>query len=212
MNFCDLDHITVTAPDLVSGAAYVHQLLGVQALPGGEHPRMGTHNMFVRLGPELFLEIIAINPHADKPERPRWFALDELTAASQPRLSNWVARTDDIAAAHARSPEALGEIEAMSRGANHWLITIPKDGSLPLQGVAPALIEWHTERHPAAGMPELGVSLLRLELHHPDAARITRLLQALNLRGDVEVKAIAEGQPAQLLAYLQTPAGIRVLS
>lgn len=210
--FCEIDHITVTAPDLTSGVTYVKELLGVQPQTGGEHPRMGTHNMLVRLGAGLFLEVIAPNPFADKPGRPRWFDLDSLNPGSRPRLSNWVARTADIHAALGLSAEYLGEIEPMSRGSNHWLITIPEDGSLPLEGIAPALIEWQTDRHPACDMPDLGTRLLGLELLHPDPARITRLMQSLNMRGNYEVKAIAQGQMPQMIAHIQTPSGVCTIS
>ena len=33
----------------------------------------------------------------------------------------------------------------MSCGSLNWLLTIPADGSLPIDGVAPTLIEWHTK-------------------------------------------------------------------
>ncbi|MFZ6742268.1 VOC family protein [Undibacterium sp. JH2W] len=210
--YCELDHITITAPDLISGAAYVKEVLGVDPSTGGEHVRMGTHNMFVRLGPELFLEVIAINPAASKPERPRWFALDTLQPGSQPRLSNWVARSSNIQASLKLSHEDLGKVEPMSRGSNHWLITIPEDGSLPLHGIAPALIEWHTAAHPAVHMQDLGMSLLKLELLHPDAARISQLLQDLKIKGDIVVTAIPATQAPQLLAHVQTPVGPRILS
>ncbi|MES2039096.1 MAG: VOC family protein [Pseudomonadota bacterium] len=212
MLHCDLDHITITAPDLVSGAAYVKALLGVDPQSGGEHVRMGTHNMFVRLGPALFLEVIAVNPDAAQPGRPRWFALDNLTPDSKPRLSNWVARTTDIHAALSQTQEDLGSIEPMSRGSNDWLITIPQDGCLPLDGIAPALIEWHTVAHPAAGMMDMGVSLLELELLHPDAARISQVMQDLNMQGNIKVKSLSAGQPPQLIAHIMTPLGLRILS
>jgi hypothetical protein len=139
-----VDHLTVTAPTLAAGAAFVNQVLGVAPQPGGEHPRMGTHNLLVRLGESLFLEVIAPNPNAAAPYRPRWFGLDCMRADALPSLSTWVVRTGDIHASVTACSEALGEIEPMSRGAINWLITIPADGSVPVDGVAPALIEWHT--------------------------------------------------------------------
>lgn len=71
-----LDHITVSARSLAEGVAAVELALGVRAPVGGTHPSMGTHNHLLRLGPSLFLEIIAINPEAPAPARPRWFGLD----------------------------------------------------------------------------------------------------------------------------------------
>ncbi len=70
-----------------------------------------------------------------------------------PRLATWVARTNDIRSTVAACSEPLGNVEPMSRGELSWLITIPPDGSLPFAGIAPTLIEWHTEdlRRAASG-------------------------------------------------------------
>lgn len=54
-----LDHITVTAFSLEAGAAFVSETLGVAPQAGGEHPRMATHNLLLRLGDAMFLEVIA---------------------------------------------------------------------------------------------------------------------------------------------------------
>lgn len=64
MPLCRLDHLTITAPTLESGAEFVRRSLGVDPQPGGEHPRMGTHNLLRRLGDSLFLEVIAPDPAA----------------------------------------------------------------------------------------------------------------------------------------------------
>jgi hypothetical protein len=206
-----LDHITVTAPTLAEGAAWVEGVLGVTPQPGGEHPRMGTHNLLMRLSPNTFLEIIAINPAAPAPGRPRWFDLDRLAPHTPPALSTWVVRCEDIHARAAAAPEPLGLIEPMSRGALQWFITIPPDGRVPLDGVAPALITWQTEGHPAARMPELGLSLLAWEIHHPEPARVHALLKALALQTPVSVHATAPGARPHLRAHQQTPFGPRVL-
>lgn len=139
-----IDHITVTAPTLASGTDFVRQALGVVPQPGGEHPRMGTHNLLLRLGDAAFLEVISPDPDAAPPQRPRWFGLDTLHADSPPALATWVARTDDIHRTASAGSEPLGCIEPMRRGSLDWLITIPADGALPVDGIGPALIEWQT--------------------------------------------------------------------
>ncbi|NHZ64531.1 VOC family protein [Massilia genomosp. 1] len=213
MPACQLDHITITAPTLAQGAAWIEDKLGVSPAPGGKHPGMGTHNLLLRLGDALFLEIIAIDPDAPPPARARWFALDKLCADAQPALSTWVARTSDIArAADAAAPVgALGAVTPMSRGARNWLITIPDDGGLPLEGVGPALIEWEAGPHPAAGMPDLGLSLDTLELFHPQPQRVRALLDAIGMHAPVTVVPIDAGARPWLRAHIGTPAGRRVL-
>jgi hypothetical protein len=204
-----IDHLVVTAPSLDAGAAYVRNALGVSPRPGGEHARMGTHNMLLRLGESTYLEVIAANPAAPRPTRPRWFALDALAADAKPSLATWVARTGDIRAGNEAAAEQLGGVESMSRGALEWLITVPADGSLPLDGVAPALIEWHTDAHPASHLDDYGLSLKKLELFHPDPERVAHLLKSLAIDGPVVVQKSAVA--ARLVAHIDTPQGTRVL-
>lgn len=206
-----LDHITVAAPTLKVGAAFVHAALGVAPQAGGEHPRMATHNCLLRLGDALFLEVIAPNPAAPAPSRPRWFGLDQLGPQSPPCLATWVVRTTDIRSCVAAATEPLGSVEPMCRGALDWLITIPKDGSLPLHGAAPALIEWHTGGHPADRLEDKGLSLAQLDILHPDPDRIKCLLASLELEAPVHVYAAPPGARVHLLAHIDTPQGRRVL-
>src|SRR3546814_10619281 len=109
-----IDHIVITAPSLAEGAAYVESVLGVASQPGGEHTRMGTHNMVLRLGDDVYLEVIAINPKALPLDRPRWFELDGSPSRS-PRLATWVARANNIYDACARSEEHTSELQSLMR-------------------------------------------------------------------------------------------------
>ena len=52
---CHIDHIVITAPSLETGAEFVMQALGVKPQPGGEHERMGTHNLVLRLDEPTYL-------------------------------------------------------------------------------------------------------------------------------------------------------------
>ena len=111
-----IDHLVITAPSLAAGTEMVCEALGIRPQRGGVHVRMGTHNALLRLGEQLYLEIISVDPAASKPNRPRWFCLDELTPQSLPRLATWVVRTDDIHADRAACGGTHGNVEAMSRG------------------------------------------------------------------------------------------------
>jgi hypothetical protein len=202
-----IDHLVVTAPDLATGAAWVRDLLGVEPGPGGEHAAMGTHNRLLKLGPSTYLEVIAINPDAPAPKRPRWFGLDELEAGAPPRLATWVVRTTDIVAAQAASPVVSGYVTPMSRGDLNWRITIPRNGALPLQGVAPTLIQWQ-DRHPAAALPESGCALERLEGFHPRAGKVRAMLEAVGFHGEFSVAA---NEAPRLVAHVRTPQGTATL-
>lgn len=210
---CELDHLVITAPTLEVGARFVMRSLGVSPQVGGEHAKMGTHNLLLRIGEASYLEVISPNPTAPSPARPRWFELDGLRADSAPRLAAWVARAPDIQAAVAACPEELGGIETMSRGNLRWRITIPEDGGLPLGGVAPALIEWREENnHPARRLPDSGCALVGLSLFHSEPARVTELLGAIGFEGPVTVATSTAGQGPSLTAEFHTTGGPRVLS
>ncbi len=200
-----IDHLVFTAPDLTTGRQWIEQQLGVSMQPGGEHPLMGTHNLLLSLGPDCYLEVIACSPTLPSPERPRWFALDDLTLDSPPTLATWVARTTAIDTIPGWVTKQLGPVEAMFRGLLHWQITIPKDGSLPLGGAAPALIQWPPMQHPAARLRDQGLRLEQLELRHPHPERLNQLLTAINL---TEPVAITAGQIPQLIAHIRTTHGV----
>jgi hypothetical protein len=174
-----LDHLVVAATDLDSGARWLEDQLGVPLMPGGAHVLMGTHNRLLRLGGGecVYLELIAINPAAAPPTRPRWFALDDpalqARLAKRPHLIHWVARSDDLAR---EATPAHGEILAMQRGDFRWRITVPADGHLPDGGHSPTLIQWDVPFHPADRLPKSGCTLLQLETS--GSGRLTALLEA----------------------------------
>ena len=70
------DHLVLAARDLDRGGAWLEDRLGVALTAGGRHSRMGTHNRLLSLGENFYLELIAIDPQAPPPDRPRWFGLD----------------------------------------------------------------------------------------------------------------------------------------
>lgn len=204
-----VDHLIVTAATLEAGAAHVRAALGVAMQKGGEHVSMGTHNCLLKLGERLYLEVIAADPRAPHPGRPRWFQLDEPDSVRAPRLATWAARCDDIHAAAAASPVPVGEVESMSRGNFRWLITVPKDGRPALGGLAPTLIQWRSATHPADTLKDLGCSLVALEGVHPEPGKVAAMLSAIGLEGDL---AVSRGEKPSLLARIRTPAGERRLS
>lgn len=208
---CRIDHLVITSPSLEAGSQWIFERLGVRPAPGGEHPRMGTHNHLLRLGDTVYLEVIAIQPGAPAPQRPRWFDLDRLPADAPPRLACWVARTEDLPAALAAAGEDLGPAEPMSRGDLRWQISIPRDGVPALGGLAPSLIQWQAPTHPAQGLPDAGCRLEALTLVHPDPQRIETLLHRLQLAEPGVQVAVREGASPGLQAQVRTPAGLQTL-
>ncbi|HMO72544.1 MAG TPA: VOC family protein, partial [Paracoccaceae bacterium] len=154
-----LDHLAVTARDLDAGAAAVEALMGVAPSAGGQHAAMATHNRLWSLG-DVYLEVIAPDPAAVPPGRPRWFRLDE--RAGRPALTNWVAACDDLDAALARAPAGAGVATDLARGDLRWRMGVPDDGRLPFGDAFPALIEWQGAAHPRDLLPDRGLRLRRL--------------------------------------------------
>lgn len=187
MNDSKLDHLVVAAAGLDAGRAYIEDLLGVTTEAGGRHDAIGTHNRLLRLGDDQYLEVIAVDPDAGPPERPRWFALDDpaMRAAIQarPRLIAWVARVTDIDAAAAVPPYNDMEVRDMARGDLRWRMTFTRDGSLPSEGALPLLIQWQTEPMPPQRLGDSGCALKQLIVQSPDVSRVQRVLQELRLDG-----------------------------
>lgn len=200
------DHIAISAETLEEGVATVEAALGVALAGGGQHPHMATHNRLLGLG-DLYLEVIAADPAAARPAWPRWFDLDRFSG--RPRLTNWVAGCDDLAAAVALSPAGVGVPVSLQRGDYRWQMAVPADGRLPFHGGFPALIQWQGSLHPTGALPDAGVRLTRLEIALPEAKDLRNVLEGLGF-SDPRV-VLTEGETTQLCARFDTPHGPRVL-
>lgn len=197
------DHIAISASALQDGVDWVESGLGVPMAGGGKHPLMGTHNRLLGLG-DLYLEVIAVDPEAPPPAQTRWFDLDRFTGP--PRLTNWVAGTDDMDADLSAAPAGTGIPLSLARGDYRWKMAVPPDGILPFDGAYPALIQWLTPLHPTQSLPDSGVRLLSLTISHPEAKA---LRAALHLN-DPRIR-IVDGPTKLLSATFKTPKGERAL-
>src|SRR3546814_7976751 len=95
----------------------------------------------------------------------------------------------------------------MTRGELQWKLSIPADGRLAMQGIAPALIHWETDTHPAGGMPDAGRSLVRVEAFHSDVQARRDLLEKIGFGVPLDVLPADAGKPVHLVAYIKTPSG-----
>ncbi|HZF80330.1 MAG TPA: VOC family protein [Rubrivivax sp.] len=171
-----VDHLVVAAATLEQGAAWCQATLGVTPGPGGQHPLMGTHNRLVKIAgpafPLAYLEIIAMDPDAAAPARPRWFGLDEpalrARLAKSPRLIHWVARSTmldmhrwGLITVGQRPGDPVKASRPVASGTLSWEILVAEDGRPDCNGALPTLIQWHSP-HPAETMADSGVSLQAL--------------------------------------------------
>jgi hypothetical protein len=197
-----LDHFAICTTDLPRGAAEVEAALGLSLAPGGQHAAMGTHNRLLSLGPDEYLEVIAIDPDGRAPNQPRWFDLDNFTGTT--RATTWICRCPDLDAALAVAPDGIGVPWDLERGDLKWRMAVPVDGKLPFAGLFPALIEWHGSAHPAPRLPEAGVRLTALRLISPEADALRAALAPLLTDPRLEIIA---GEAPAMQAVLTTPNG-----
>lgn len=209
-----LDHITVIAPTLAEGVAHVRACLDIDVPFGRRHPDMATHNHLLRLGESVYLEIIAANTAAPRPNRARWFGLDDNAALcadweSGRRLRGWVARTQDIDAVLARHGQLLGRRVDFTSANGSFCFAIPDDGALPLEGAAPSVIDRLGKPPSVATMADAGARLQSLILEHPEPDRIRRLYDQL---GIAEPPVVTQGERLRYRALIETPAGVKELT
>ena len=173
-----VDHLVIVADTLEQGARWCEATLGVTPVGGGRHPRMGTHNRLLSIGaerfPDCYLEIIAIDPDAPAPGRPRWMGIDDAVQRAavreSPRLVHVVARTPMIEMLRwglincgLNPGEPIAAERQTSDGVLRWRITVRDDGRAECAGALPTLIEWQGA-HPCARLPASPVALRELTL------------------------------------------------
>jgi hypothetical protein len=208
-----LDHLTVIAPTLAEGVAHVRACLDLDVPFGQRHAYMGTHNHLLQLGGASYLEIVALDPQGDAPPRPRWFGLDDQRQVRADwdagrRLRGWVARTGAIDAVIAGREHVFGRKVALPWAEPSFDFAIPDDGSLPLDGAAPSLIDRRGKPRAMATMADLGARLRSFSLEHADAAAIAELYRELDID---HPPTIARGRELRYRAQIETPAGMKEL-
>lgn len=208
-----LDHLTVIAPALTEGVAHVRSCLDVDVPFGQRHPYMGTHNHLLQLGDTVYLEIVALDPDGTPPGRARWFGLDNQRAVRADwdagrRLRGWVARTDTIDVVLAGGQGLFGGKVSLPWTEPSFEFSVPDDGSLPLDGAAPSIIDRRGKPRSMTTMADRGARLRSLSLEHPDAAVISALYQSLDID---RPPVVVQGDSLRYRAQIETSAGMKEL-
>lgn len=199
-----VDHLVWGCRSLEEEIERLEEWTGVRAAPGGRHPGEGTHNALIRIGPEMYLELIGPDSTQAAPRHPRWFDLDTLGG---PRLITWAAKCADLdqRAAGARAAGfEVGEVRSGQRELSDgqvlsWRLTYP---SMRLgAGIVPFLIDWGAGTHPSRSAPD-GIQLVDLRAEHPDPATVLTPLRHLGL-----ALPVAAGAVPALIATFDTPRG-----
>lgn len=209
-----LDHLTVIAPTLAEGVSHVRSCLGLDVPFGTRHEYMGSHNHRLQLGNSVYLEIVALDPEGIEPDRARWFGLDNQEQVRADwdagrRLRGWVANTDAMEAVVSTHGGAVGEKVSLPTVDPTFAFTIPKDGSLPLNGAAPSIIDHRGDTSYIASIPDLDAHLHSFTLEHPDPTRIAALYRELAIENS---PVIVQGPEVRYRALIETPAGLKELT
>jgi hypothetical protein len=204
----NIDHLVYATPDLASSIDHLERIFGVRAVVGGRHVKWGTSNALIRLGSEIYLEIIGPDPEMTRDSTPELFGIDRL---NEPKLVTWAAKSSDLPAVVEKANRiglSLGEIQTGNRSRPDgeelsWKLTNPLMSRA--DGIVPFFIDWGGGRHPATDLFE-ACRLVGFRAGHPDPDRLRRLLSDLGLEFNVE----GSNKPT-LIATIESPLGIREL-
>ena len=101
--------------------------------------------------------------------------------------------------------DQAGRAAPFKRDALRWRFTVTDDGSIPLDGAAPLLLQWDETgpSHPASRMTDLGLRMDALSIDTPHANELNALLETLGLQ---ELPEIRQSQTTKINAVFSTPA------
>ena len=164
------------------------------------------------LGIDTFFEVIAINPSAPKPSHYRWFGLDDAQFPSA-KPHSWILSSDNLDEDLAKAKSLgldLGTPTTQTRGGLTWRFAVREDGTIPLSGAAPMIMEWpDMPDHPAAKMMNLGAKINLVKIRTPHAEILNNLLNTLG-NGNMPVE-ITVSPDTKLTATLNLNDGREVV-
>lgn len=172
-----IDHVLYAVGDLDAGATRLEEDLGLESIPGGEHPKWGTANRVVPLGPD-YLELIGVVDAAAAAGSD----LGRSVRDAGEGLLGWAVATDDLDAVAGR----LGlEIERGARSRPDgvrlaWRLAGMRE-ALESGGFLPFFIQWEGpgELHPGGdSSAQPGIAYVELT---GDVARLREWLGGAEL-------------------------------
>src|SRR5213080_532011 len=141
-----LDHVLMPVADLGDGARRLYDRFGLQGIPGGRHPGVGTANVIVPLGRQ-YLELIAVVDQGEAASRRLGGRVASALKESR-RFVAWALRTEDLDAVRARLQGAGWDLPAIVEGSRtrpdgqvlRWRTQDIDTGTEP--SAIPFVIEW----------------------------------------------------------------------
>ena len=195
------DHFLLGCSSLEAGIQFMKDKTGIEAVKGGKHPHIGTHNALLSLGEKVYLEIIAPDPEA-KSLIEEYAFLKEMNA---PTLFMWAAHTDKMDDLLKRIQEAGYKNSGISPGSRQradgsvlkWRSLSVETG---INSVVPFFIEWDSSsKHPSIDSPK-GCSIDSFEIEYPEPEKLKTVFTQLQI--DIPVK---KGIKASLQLKINSP-------
>jgi len=118
-------------------------------------------------------------------------------------------RKDAIDAVIAGRGDIFGRKVPLPAVNSSFDFAIPEDGSLPLDGAAPSIIDRRGKPRSMATIADLGARLRSFTLEHPDPAAVEALYRTLTVD---RPPAIGRGPRLRYRAQIETPSGPRELT
>ena len=146
-----IDHIVFGALSLEEGTQFIEKKLDTKLSNIGYHDFMGTHNRVLKIGKNIYFEVIAIDPKSKSLNHERWFNLDnkglQEKLKKKPQIIGYVIETFNQKILKYYSP-----FFKAVRGKYKWNFAMPKIENDKLysglieNGVMPSLINWQSEK------------------------------------------------------------------
>ncbi len=112
----NIDHFMYAGPDLDRLCRELQALTGIEPMPGGQHPQLGTHNRLAGSDARLYLELIG--PDRSTPQDSPMRA--SIEALPRPRLHRFIMDATGRTSARVSPPTTF--IEAGERAATVVLV------------------------------------------------------------------------------------------
>ena len=163
-----IDHIVFGAISLEVGTQFIENKLETKLSDSGYHDFMGTHNRVLKIGKDVYLEVMSIDPSSQILNHKRWFNLDspilKEKLKQEPQVIGYVIEECD----QNIRKNYLPFFKAI-RGEYKWRFAMPKLENNILypglidNGVMPSLINWQSEK-PTNQMEDSQFELENIEI------------------------------------------------
>ena len=201
------DHFLFGCSSLQAGIDFIKDQTGVEAIKGGKHPNVGTHNALISLGEKSYLEIIAPDPEAASLV-PGYEFLKGLNA---PTLFMWAAHTENMDELLRQVQQAGYKNSGINPGSRQRT-----DGSVlkwralsvetPAAEGVPFFIEWDkSSLHPSVNSPK-GCTIESFEIKSAEPEILKEVFRQLQ----IGIPVIA-GAQFKLQLKIKSPRGIILL-